>query len=87
MDAAVPVTKKVEVKGEVQMMELVDMTEPAASPEYSRWMAEAMRKVRNELYVICLFHNVDFRMLLWEQERTHGVFVALCRFDAQHPTI
>lgn len=47
---AEPVTKEVEIKEEDQVVEVVDVTKPAASPELGPQVVEAMKKVREELY-------------------------------------
>lgn len=53
MGAAEPVIKNMEVKGEDQVIEIVDVTESTASPELDPQRIGAIRKVQDAMYPIC----------------------------------
>lgn len=71
MDAAVLVTKEVRVNEEHKMMKIVDVMEPAASPELGHQVVEAMKKGQHAIYPVCSFHNADFRELMDENELSY----------------
>lgn len=75
MGAAKPIIEEVKVKEEEQVMEVVDLTEPAASSELVLQMVQALIKVRKAKYYICSFYNIDFRELVNEHELTHEEFL------------
>lgn len=70
MSAAGPVTKDVKVKHQNQVMELVDVTDLAASPEPGPQGADVMREVREAMYPIRSFYNSDFLQFVERQELT-----------------
>lgn len=63
-------TKEMEVREEDRVMEIVDMTEPAAFPELAPQAVHVMRKVPEAMYPAFSNHNVDFRKLVDEQKLT-----------------
>lgn len=66
-----PVFKKMDVKIEDQLMEVVVVVESAALPEPDTIVINTMSKVREEMYPVCLFRNVDFRESVNEHEPTY----------------
>lgn len=72
MGVAGLIAKEVEVNKEEQVMVLIDMVGPAASPKPCPQVAEAIMKVREAIYPIRSFQNVNFRELENEHESTHG---------------
>lgn len=60
MRGAVAVTKGVKVKVENQVIEIIDETEPVQLPELSLRVVEATRNVREVIYPVYSFHNVNF---------------------------
>lgn len=53
-------TEKVEVKEEDQEMEVVDVNEAAVSSDFGPQVFEAMRKVREAMYLVGSFQNAYF---------------------------
>lgn len=47
------VAKDVVVKEKFQVIKMVAVTEPAASPEYRPWVIEAMRNEPGEIDYVC----------------------------------
>lgn len=54
------------------MIEIVDMGEPEVSLELGLQVVQELRKVRQEMYPVCLFHNIDFRELVEKHEPRYG---------------
>lgn len=75
VDAAVLLTRNVEVREYYQVIGLVEETEPVSSPELGTKVVEAIRKVRKAMYFICSFENVGFVGSLDEHEATHGQYL------------
>lgn len=67
-----PFAEEMDVKGQDEVGDKIGVTEPAASPEYGSEIGEELRKVREAVYPVGLFHNVDFRVLLEKQELMPG---------------
>lgn len=63
--------KGVELKEENEVMDVLDVTEPAAASELDSEVIEAIRKVRKAMYPICWFQIVDYRNLVDENSMTH----------------
>lgn len=72
MGAAESVTKEVKVKGEKEAMEVVDVTYLAVSSELASQMVVAMMNVRQTMYPIRLFRNVESRELVVDHELLYG---------------
>lgn len=60
MGKARPVTNGEKLKKEDKVMEAANLTEPETSPEIGAQVLEAMRKVREAMYFVSLFHGIDF---------------------------
>lgn len=54
------------------VMQMVDLLEPAASSELAVQVVKVMSQVRNAMYPICSIHIVDIQELVDEHEPTHG---------------
>lgn len=52
-------------------MAVIGVTEPEASLEIGPERVEAMGKVREAVYPVCSFHNIDLRKLVNEHEPSH----------------
>lgn len=64
------------VMEEDHAVKMGDVTEPASSSDIALQTAEAMRKVREAIYSVFLFHIVDLRKLMDKRELTNGVFLS-----------
>lgn len=74
-----PVALKKKLKEEDEAMEAVNITERTISPVISPNVVEDLKKMREAMYHICLFHSRDFRKPVGEHDLTHGkVFQTLC---------
>lgn len=69
-----PATEELELKEEDQVIEVIEMREPAALPELDPQVARAMRRVREAMYSVSSFHNVDFREFVDEHGLMHWLF-------------
>lgn len=65
--------EELEVKEDVQKMEMVKVTELMASSGLRPQMVESIRKVLEEMCCICLFDDVDQRELVDEHRLTNAV--------------
>lgn len=72
MGAARLVTKEVGVKDEDEVMEVVYLTEQAASPGLCSRVAQVMRKMRKGMFPVCLFLTVYLKRHVDGHELTHG---------------
>lgn len=72
INAAGPVTEEVEVKENVQIIVVLDMTESAGSPELASRVIKGKRKMREAMHSICSPHDVDFRKPVEEQKLMHA---------------
>lgn len=59
-------------KTEDQIVAVIDVTEQETLPELGSQVVEAMREVREAMYIICSFHNADFQELVDKHELTHA---------------
>lgn len=53
------------------VMEVVEAREPMALSELGPQMVEVVKKEREEMHRVCLFHSAGFRELMDEHEVTH----------------
>lgn len=70
--AGKPVSEVAVVKEESQVMEVVEVREPAASPELGLHIVASMRKVREAMYPTSSLRNADFRELVVDHKLTQG---------------
>lgn len=73
LGAAKPGTEVVEVKEADKVLKIIDVTEPAASSERGGQVVEGMRKVREAMYPVCLFHSINYQDIVDEHGLTHSV--------------
>lgn len=59
-----------------QVMEVVDVTKPAASSELVSHVGMAKGRVQKAMCTICPFHNLDFGKLVDDGESTDGSFLS-----------
>lgn len=64
MGGAGPGTNEVDFEREYQMMEMIVVREPAASPELDVQVGETMNKVQGAVYHICSIRKVHYPMFV-----------------------
>lgn len=67
-----PVLQKEALKEEDQEIEVIDVAEPAASPEHGLQVIESMSKMPEEMCSVCPFHGFDFQHIVDDHELTRG---------------
>lgn len=69
--AAGYVPKEVELKEEVEVLEVVDVAEPDTWPDLDTHVVEEMKKVQEAMYPICVSYILDYLELVYEHELLH----------------